>query len=125
MSVRVRLSPVSSPLRLVTANEPFGSPAPGDGARDAERLNETLPWIQPRPASLAAGPQARCIRCEGQLAPGRAPVHLERPGYRLAWEGLPAWVCSRCEASYFEEREVHLIRRTLDLMRRLAIGPHA
>jgi len=122
MSVRVRLilEPSPSPLRLVPppAAEP-ASPA------DPERLNETLPWIQPRPASLAAGPQVRCIRCEGRLAPGRAPVRLERPGFRLAWEALPAWVCGRCEASYFEAREVHLIRRALDLMRRLASGPHA
>jgi YgiT-type zinc finger domain-containing protein len=120
MSVRVRLSLESppSPLRLVPPRDQAAKP-------DAERLNETLPWVQPRPASLAAGPQVRCIRCEGRLEPGRAPVHLERPGYRLAWEALPAWVCSRCEASYFEAREVHLIRRTLDLMRRLASGPHA
>ncbi len=122
MSVRVRLSLDSSPspLRLVPNERPAAAASP-----DPERLNETLPWIQPRPASLAAGPQVRCIRCEGRLEPGRAPVHLERPGYRLAWEALPAWVCSRCEASYFEAREVHLIRRTLDLMRRLATGPHA
>ena len=117
MSVRVRLNlePPSPSLRLV----------PPPAAEPGSDLNETLPWIQPRPASLAAGPEVRCIRCEGRLAPGRAPVRLERPGFRLAWEALPAWVCGRCEASYFEAREVHLIRRALDLMRRLASGPHA
>ena len=120
MSVRVRLNlePSSSPLRLVP-------PPAAEPTADPERLNETLLWIQPRPASLVAGPEVRCIRCEGRLAPGRAPVRLERPGFRLAWEALPAWICGRCEASYFEPREVHLIRRALDLMRRLASGPHA
>jgi len=67
----------------------------------------------------------RCIRCDGRLAPGRTPVQLERPGYRLVWDSLPAWICCCCRTSYFEEREVRLVRRALRLMLRAASGPQA
>jgi uncharacterized protein with PIN domain len=109
MSVRVRLQLDPGLPMNATREEPS---APLD-------LNETLPWVplrrvQPAPEE----PQVRCIRCEGRMERGTAPVRIERPGFHLAWDGLPAWVCSRCEAPYFEEREVRLVQRALAMMRR-------
>ncbi|HZF13639.1 MAG TPA: YgiT-type zinc finger protein [Thermoanaerobaculia bacterium] len=111
MSIRVRLhyDPVESMLPA----------APRDSQLD---LNETLPWFplrRVRPAPTAQ-PQVRCIRCEGRMEKGTAPVHIERNGYRVAWDGLPAWVCTRCESSYFEENEVRLVQRALGLMKQLS-----
>jgi hypothetical protein len=44
---------------------------------------------------------------------------VERDGYRLAWESVPAWVCTRCEHAYFEPREVDTVRKALREMRTL------
>ena len=114
MSLRVRLhlDPASESVRP----EP-GPEAPVD-------LNETLPWL---PLRLARPPQRlsesplRCIRCEGRMERGTAPVHLEKEGCRVSWDALPAWVCSRCEAAYFEEREVLLVKGTLALMKQRSV----
>jgi len=51
----------------------------------------------------------RCLRCQGPVEKGTAPVHLEGEGYRLAWEEVPAWVCTQCGEAYFEAREVEAI----------------
>lgn len=109
MSLRVRLHLDPAPESL--RPEP-GPDAPVD-------LNETLPWLplrRARPQRLVDSP-VRCIRCEGRVERGTAPVHLEKEGCRVSWDALPAWVCSRCEAAYFEEREVLLVKGTLALMK--------
>jgi YgiT-type zinc finger domain-containing protein len=112
MSIRVRLH-----------YDPVASTAPAAPPRDPQLdLNETLPWFplrRMRPESTAQ-PQVRCIRCEGRMEKGTAPVRIERNGYQVAWDRLPAWVCTRCEASYFEEHEVRLVQRALGLMKQLS-----
>lgn len=82
-------------------------------------LNETLPWLPLHRVRRDRSSEAlvRCIRCDGRMEKGTAPVHLEKEGCRISWDSLPAWVCSRCEAAYFEEREVLLVKSTLALMR--------
>jgi YgiT-type zinc finger domain-containing protein len=62
----------------------------------------------------------RCLRCQGPVERGTAPVRVERNGYRLAWEDVPAWVCSRCELPYFEPAEVETIKRALNAMQALS-----
>ena len=120
MSVRVRLQLEPTPY-LPETSRPQSVP------ETSVDLNETLPWLPLRRVrpQRPAEPQVRCIRCEGRMEPGTAPVHIEKEGYRVAWDALPAWVCSRCEASYFEEREVRLVQRTLSLMKLLSTRAHA
>lgn len=46
-----------------------------------------------------------------------APFRVDRNGYHLAFDGVPAWVCGQCGEPYFEEREVDAIQgaiRALD-----------
>ena len=46
-----------------------------------------------------------------------APFHIDRSGYHLALDAVPAWVCGQCGEPYFEEREVDAIQgatRALD-----------
>ncbi|HEV7787129.1 MAG TPA: YgiT-type zinc finger protein, partial [Thermoanaerobaculia bacterium] len=78
---------------------------------------------------IGQGPQApaspetlpmRCLRCQGAVEKGTAPVRVERNGYKLAWEQVPAWVCKRCELAYFEPGEVETIRRALGAIRALS-----
>jgi hypothetical protein len=118
MSVRVRLQLEPTPEATYAPQTSRPKPA-SEGTVD---LNETLPWLplrRVRPQRMTE-PQVRCIRCEGRMEPGTAPVHLQKEGFRVAWDALPAWVCSRCEAPYFEEREVRLVQRTLSLMKQLS-----
>ena len=84
-------------------------------------LDETVPIGQT--ARLRQAPEVlpmKCLRCQGTVERGTAPVHVERGGYRLAWEQVPAWICGRCELAYFEPREVETVRQTLFAMRELA-----
>ncbi|HKI01032.1 MAG TPA: YgiT-type zinc finger protein [Thermoanaerobaculia bacterium] len=84
-------------------------------------LDETLPIGQPaRLRSASPVLPMRCLRCQGTVERGTAPVRVERNGYRLAWEDVPAWVCGRCELAYFEPREVDTIRRALNAMQALS-----
>jgi YgiT-type zinc finger domain-containing protein len=84
-------------------------------------LDATLPIGQG--AKQPSGPETlpmRCLRCQGAVERGTAPVQVERNGYKMAWEQVPAWVCRRCELAYFEPNEVETIRRALGAMRALS-----
>ncbi|HSN86150.1 MAG TPA: hypothetical protein VL025_05295, partial [Thermoanaerobaculia bacterium] len=94
--------------------------------RPALDLDETLPLgqmtrIRPAPEVLPM----RCLRCQGPVQKGTAPVRVERDGYRLAWESVPAWVCTRCEHAYFEPREVETVRKALKAMKKLDVAESA
>ena len=81
-------------------------------------LEETLALGQAARPSAELLPM-RCLRCQGPVERGTAPVRIERNGYRLAWEEVPAWICRRCDLAYFEPREVETIQRALKSMRGL------
>ena len=72
-------------------------------------LDETLPIIKRLPAPVQILPM-RCLCCQGTVERSTTRVQLERSGCRLEWDSVPAWVCSRCGQSYFEQREVERIR---------------
>jgi len=38
---------------------------------------------------------------------------LDRNGYHVSWDAVPAWVCSQCGEPFFESREVDLIQKAL------------
>jgi hypothetical protein len=84
-------------------------------------LDATIP-LGGQKAPLPAPPEVlpmRCLRCQGPVERGTAPVCLEGQGYRLVWEQVPAWVCGRCELAYFEPHEVETVREALRAMRAL------
>ncbi len=46
-----------------------------------------------------------------------APFHIDRKGYHLMLDAIPAWVCTQCGEAYFDEAEVEAIQqiiRTVD-----------
>lgn len=55
----------------------------------------------------------KCMYCQGKMRKGQAPFHIDRKGYHLSLEAVPAWVCGQCGESYFEEHEVKTIQRLL------------
>jgi YgiT-type zinc finger domain-containing protein len=51
-----------------------------------------------------------------------APFHIDRKGFHLSLEAVPAWVCGRCGGPWFEEREVNTIQRLLTQLDERAIS---
>jgi YgiT-type zinc finger domain-containing protein len=50
-----------------------------------------------------------CYYCKGKMARKAAPFYVNRKGYHLIFDAVPAWVCTQCGEAYFEEREVEEI----------------
>jgi YgiT-type zinc finger domain-containing protein len=44
---------------------------------------------------------------------GVAGFSVDRKGYHVHWDAIPAWVCTQCGEPLFEAREVDLIQRAL------------
>jgi len=44
---------------------------------------------------------------------GTAPFHVDRRGYHLTWDAVPAWICSQCGEAFFEGAEVEAIQKVL------------
>ncbi len=55
----------------------------------------------------------KCHFCNGKLKRGVAPLDLERNGYRLHFDRLPAWVCPQCGEAFFDEPEVDCVQKVV------------
>lgn len=55
----------------------------------------------------------RCIQCQGKLKKSTAPFHIDRKGYHLVMDAVPAWVCAQCGEVYFEDEAVNSIQKVL------------
>jgi YgiT-type zinc finger domain-containing protein len=55
----------------------------------------------------------KCMHCQGKMRRSQAPFHIDRKGYHLSLEAVPAWVCGQCGEPYFEEHEVKTTQRLL------------
>jgi YgiT-type zinc finger domain-containing protein len=84
-------------------------------------LDATLPLGQNARVRSPEVLPMRCLRCQGAVEQGTAPVYVDREGYRMAWEQVPAWVCTHCELAYFEPEEVATVRRALAALRKLGL----
>jgi YgiT-type zinc finger domain-containing protein len=59
-----------------------------------------------------------CIHCKGSMERSKAPFSIDRNGYHVFWDAIPAWVCTQCGESYFEKREVELVQKALSALDR-------
>ena len=59
-----------------------------------------------------------CVHCKGSMKKATAPFSIDRKGYLVRWEAVPAWVCTQCGEPYFEPREVDLIQNALSALDR-------
>jgi len=55
----------------------------------------------------------KCMYCQGTMEKGVAPFHIDRKGYHLTIDNVPAWVCGQCGESYFDEHEVDSVQEIL------------
>lgn len=59
-----------------------------------------------------------CPQCRAVLKQGTAPFHVDRKGYHLLFDTVPAWVCSQCGEVLFEEGEVEAIQGAIECLDR-------
>ena len=68
-----------------------------------------------------------CLHCRGTMRRAAAPFNIDRNGYHVLVDSVPAWICSQCGEPYFEEREVQVIQgaiRALDERAASVIAGH-
>ena len=58
----------------------------------------------------------KCMYCQGRMERRTAPFHIDRKGYHLLFDKIPAWVCSQCGEVYFEEVEVDSIQAAIPVV---------
>ena len=62
----------------------------------------------------------KCIHCKGMMKKGSSPFHVDRDGYHLSFDRVPAWICTQCGEAYFEENEVEAIQDVISTIDRRA-----
>lgn len=55
-----------------------------------------------------------CLHCKGKMVQGEAPFSIDRKGYHISWDSVPAWICTQCGEPYFEAEEIDHIQRALE-----------
>ena len=51
-----------------------------------------------------------CDVCQAPMKKSTAPFHVDRKGYHLTFDAVPAWVCPQCGETYFEAPQVESIQ---------------
>jgi YgiT-type zinc finger domain-containing protein len=54
--------------------------------------------------------------CQGVMERKTASFHVDRKGYHLVLDSVPAWVCTQCGEVYFEEAEVDVMQDVMQLL---------
>ena len=55
----------------------------------------------------------KCMHCRGTMIKGTAPFHIDKKGYHLTLDSVPAWVCQQCGEVYFDEQAVDSIQEII------------
>lgn len=58
----------------------------------------------------------KCMHCQGEMNKAAAPFHVDRKGYHLTLDVVPAWVCRQCGEVYFDEPEVDSIQEIIQTL---------
>lgn len=54
-----------------------------------------------------------CFYCKGRMTKGETSYVVNRKGYHLVLDKVPAYVCSQCGEPYFEAHEVALVQEMI------------
>jgi YgiT-type zinc finger domain-containing protein len=57
-----------------------------------------------------------CLCCKAQMKKGTAPFSIDRNGYHISLDAIPAWVCEQCGELLLETQEVDTIQDTLAVL---------
>lgn len=55
----------------------------------------------------------KCFLCNAEMEMGTAPFHVDRNGYHITFDKIPAWICKQCGEPYFEEIQVNEIQNAI------------
>ncbi len=58
----------------------------------------------------------KCLYCNGEMEKSDSTYTINRKGYHLFLQHIPAYICSKCGEKYFGEEEIGAIQ---NLMRTL------
>jgi YgiT-type zinc finger domain-containing protein len=69
--------------------------------------------------------EMECLHCKGKMVRKKVSYTVNRKGYHMVIDDVPAWVCEQCGEPLFEEETVNLVQemlRAVDArMERLAV----
>ena len=54
-----------------------------------------------------------CLHCKGKMVQGTAPFSVDRKGYHISWDSIPAWICTQCGEPYLGADEINRNERAL------------
>jgi YgiT-type zinc finger domain-containing protein len=54
-----------------------------------------------------------CYFCKGKLVPGRTTYTINRKGYHIVLDDIPALICQQCKKPFFDEKEVELMQNLI------------
>jgi YgiT-type zinc finger domain-containing protein len=57
-----------------------------------------------------------CLHCQGELQRGKTTYAVNRRGYHLIIDDVPAWVCTQCGEPLFDEQQVEAIQQIIRKM---------
>lgn len=55
----------------------------------------------------------KCMHCQGEMTRRHAPFHIDREDVHISLDKVPAWVCTQCGETYFEEAEVDAMQEII------------
>ncbi len=58
----------------------------------------------------------KCIHCQGEMRRKTAPFSVDRNGYHVSWDQIPAWVCTQCGEPMFDSDAVEQIQKGIAAM---------
>ncbi len=58
----------------------------------------------------------KCLMCKGAMEKAAVSYTVDRKGYHLYIEKIPAYVCSQCGERYFEEKETEAIQSMIKVL---------
>ena len=58
----------------------------------------------------------KCLHCQGQLQRGKTTYTVNRSGYHLIIDNVPAWICSQCGEPLFDEKQVDALQKIIRKM---------
>lgn len=66
-----------------------------------------------------------CYYCKGRMVRGKTTYTINRQGYHLLIDDVPAWICQQCGEAYFEGKEVDTIQDLIKTLDARIIGAQA
>ena len=55
----------------------------------------------------------KCLLCNGEMEKSKVSYTIDRKGYHVFIEKIPAYVCSQCGERFFDEAEVKALQEMI------------